>query len=110
MWDQNAERRHLQTGTKAAIRLNIEDGDKEWQAERERMQAEANRKRREAAKEQHQVSNPRIGETVSGSGSQITATGRGGHPAGKARAKSAKVSFGTMAKPVDLLDVHPQNR
>lgn len=35
-----------------------------WQAERKRIQDEANRKRAEAAKAQHEVSNPRAGEVL----------------------------------------------
>jgi len=96
VWDENAERRHLQAGTKAAIRLDIEEGNRAWRKRVDEIKAEANRKRSEAAKEQHKTSNPRVGES-SGSGSKVTTT-KTEHKSRKARAKAAGTSSGTMAK------------
>jgi 16S rRNA G966 N2-methylase RsmD len=96
VWDHNAERRHLPAGTKAAIRLDIEEGDEAWASKMAEAKAEADRKRSAATTEQHKVSNPRAGES-SGSGSKVTTTIKD-HKTRKARAEVAGTSSGTMAK------------
>lgn len=95
VWDENAERRHLQSGTKAAIRLDIEEGDKEWQAAQAKLKREANKKRSKAAKKQQRNES---GDFVGGSGSPLTTTAKRAHKTRKARAKAAGTSSGTMAK------------
>ena len=69
--EQADQLRHLPAGTRAAIRLDIEEGDEAWAAKMAEAKADADRKRSEAATEQHKVSNPRAGES---SGSSLKST------------------------------------
>jgi N6-adenosine-specific RNA methylase IME4 len=62
-WQENATRRHLEQGTKACCFVKRLAGEAEWLAAREAAKTAANERRSEAAKEQHEVSNPRIGES-----------------------------------------------
>ena len=50
VWATNAERRHLEAGTKAALGVKFELASEEWREERRRAEAEANRRRAEAAR------------------------------------------------------------
>lgn len=97
-WDRNAERRSIDKGTKAAIWLNIEDGDQCWRAEVAKIKEEADKKRSAAAKEQHKASKPRAGEKVYGSSYSVTTTKHKENKTRNARAKKAGTSPATMAK------------
>lgn len=67
-WKQNGARRDLEPDQRVAIRKKILDASAEWRAQRETIKRRANEKRAEAAREQHEVSNPRAGEKKGASG------------------------------------------
>jgi len=52
VWALNAQRRDLEPGQRAAIRLRVQKASGEWQAEQEQRKAEANAARAEATREQ----------------------------------------------------------
>ncbi|MFZ3118223.1 MAG: MT-A70 family methyltransferase [Variovorax sp.] len=64
VWSLNGERRDLTADQRYLIWKDCSEHSAAWMAEQQRIQDEANRKRSEAAKVQHEVSNPRAGETV----------------------------------------------
>jgi hypothetical protein len=70
-----------------------------------RIQAEANRKRSEAAKEQHKVSNPRVGESLVVRQS-VAEPER--HPGQQAKAAAAKVNMGAVARGDKLAKERPK--
>ena len=86
VWDENAERRHLAEGTKAAIWLKVEEKDEEWKAEKQRIE-DAGSAALTRAKSNNKCSR----------GTPVVRKRRG-RPTRNARAKRAKTSTGTMAK------------
>lgn len=68
VWSLNGQRRDLTSDQRYLLWEECAENDKEWQAEQKRIQDEANKKRADAAKAQHTVSNPRAGETKPASG------------------------------------------
>ena len=64
----NAERRDLEPFRKTTIRLACLAKSEAWRTEQEARKARANEARAKAAEAQHEVSNPRAGEKVSGTG------------------------------------------
>lgn len=65
----NAERRDLEPFRKTTIRLACLTKSEAWKAEQEERKARANEARAKAAEAQHEVSNPRAGQKVSGAAS-----------------------------------------
>jgi len=75
-----------------------------FQAEKRRIQEEANRKRSEAAREQHEVSNPRVGEK---SGSRTECPTTKTEPAKQAKAAASKTNPGAVARGDKLAKERP---
>lgn len=67
-WALNGQRRDLNDAQRYMIWADCAKGDAAWQAEQKRIQDAANKARADAAKEQHRVSNPRMGESKPVSG------------------------------------------
>lgn len=65
VWSLNGQRRDLSDDQRAQIWIFVNAQSERWREERARIAAEANRKRAEAAKEQHAVSRPWAGEEMS---------------------------------------------
>lgn len=59
VWSANAERRHLDAGRKAQIRVRQLARSDEWRRQRERAKVEANRRRSEATKKQPRTADRR---------------------------------------------------
>ena len=63
-WSLNGARRDLEATVRALIFKRCEDGSAKWAKRLARIAEEGNRKKSDAAKEQHAKSNPRRGETL----------------------------------------------
>lgn len=63
VWSLNGQRRDLSAEHRAAIWLECNAQSEQWARRQEEIREEANRKRSEAAKEQHAHTNPRAGES-----------------------------------------------
>lgn len=97
-WSLNGERRDLEATVRALIHRRCQEGSEKWAKRLAKIADEGNRKKSEAAKEQHSKSKPRRGETlVADHGDPLPKTG-GKHVAREARASEAKVSPATMAR------------
>ena len=72
VWSLNGQRRDLTAGQRHILWKECAEHDAEWQAEQKRIQDEANKKRADAAKDQHKVSNPRAGESKPNYGDATT--------------------------------------
>jgi hypothetical protein len=64
VWSLNGERRDLTADQRYLIWKSCHEKSEAWESEKLRIFSDANRKRAEAAKAQHEVSNPRSGETM----------------------------------------------
>lgn len=62
VWSLNGQRRDLVAEQRYLIWLHCSEMSKEWQEDKKRREKEANEKRSEKARQQHEVSNPRSGE------------------------------------------------
>ena len=62
VWTHNGQRRDLDPGQRAAVRLRIDRGSADYNAEQDRKRKAADSARSDAAREQHAVSTPRHGE------------------------------------------------
>jgi hypothetical protein len=98
VWSRNAQRRDLKSGEqRAAIFVTMKPEIAKEIAEK--IKAEANAKRSEAAKEQHKVSNPRIGETKSGAAAKSGSTRKPPeHKQADAMAEAAGVNRGAIER------------
>lgn len=105
-WTLNGERRDMDKVVRALVRKVCRDGSAEWERQRKKIQEHANRKRSEAAIEQHKKSNPRRGETlVAATKCQRPKSGEG--VARKSLATEAGVSLGTASK-AEQIAKHPE--
>ncbi len=96
-WSMNGARRDLEATVRALIFKRCEDGSAKWAKRLAKIAEEGNRKKSEAAKEQHAKSSPRRGETlVAGHDGLRPKSGK--NVAREARATEAKVSPTTMAR------------
>ena len=66
VWSLNGERRDLTADQRYLIWKSCHEKSEAWESEKLRIFSDANRKRAEATKAQHEVSNPRSGETMVG--------------------------------------------
>jgi N6-adenosine-specific RNA methylase IME4 len=109
VWSLNGQRRDLTQDQRYLIWLRCTEAREEWEEERAAIAEEANRKRAEAAKEQHKVSNPRAGEKVSGDSATSGATKPGRHSApGSAQAATASnTNRGTVERMGSLATKRP---
>jgi site-specific DNA-methyltransferase (adenine-specific) len=96
-WSLNGARRDLEATVRALIFKRCEDGSAKWANRRAKIAEEGNRKKSEAAKEQHAKSVPRRGETLVTDHNDPSPK-KDKHPAREARAAEAKVSPATMAR------------
>lgn len=96
-WSLNGARRDLEATVRALIFKRCEDGSAKWAKRLAKIAQEGNRKKSEAAKEQHAKSTPRRGETLVADHNDPSPK-RDKHPAREARAADAKVSPATMAR------------
>jgi hypothetical protein len=64
VWSLNGERRDLTADQRYLIWKSCHEKSEAWESEKRRIFSDANRKRAEATKAQHEVSNPRAGETM----------------------------------------------
>lgn len=64
VWSLNGARRDLTAEQRYLIWKSCNEQSEAWRAEQQLRHTKANRKRSEAAKAQHEVSNPRVGEKV----------------------------------------------
>lgn len=62
VWSLNGERRDITTDQRFIAWKGCDEGSADFEAELDRIQREANEARKQAAKQQHKVSNPRAGE------------------------------------------------
>ena len=107
VWRENAVRRHLEPGQRAAVHLAFVSGSEAWQRERAKHVEAANRARSEKAREQHATSNPRAGET-SGAGSREPAPKPEPVREKHRLATSAGVSPATMQRAIELRAKAPE--
>jgi N6-adenosine-specific RNA methylase IME4/ParB-like chromosome segregation protein Spo0J len=111
-WLENGSRRDLEPGQRAAIRMKVNLGSEEWQAQRRARVEEANQKRSEAAKEQI-VQQPRtergtVAKSEPGLLSRDKTPGRQNDPpAHVALAKQAGVSEATAGRVQALAGKRP---
>jgi len=64
VWSLNGTRRDLEETQRYLIWKHCNENSQSWRDEQQRIKDEANQKRSKAAKEQHEISNPRIGEVM----------------------------------------------
>ena len=118
VWSLNGQRRDLSTDQRYILWKQCSENDAEWQAAQKRIQDERRKKQSEAAKVQHNISNPRAGElkpssgsctnsteTKSDGGSNARASGPKSNSAREEKAKQANVDAGTVARN-DWLERH----
>lgn len=96
-WTMNGARRDLDDTVKGVIFLRCQKESARWEKKHTEIKADANRKRSEAAKEQHSKSNPRRGETLVVAHSEQPPEPKKA-VAREARAAEAQVSPGTMGR------------
>jgi site-specific DNA-methyltransferase (adenine-specific) len=96
-WSLNGARRDLEATVRALIFKRCEDGSTKWAKRLAKIAEEGNRKKSEAAKEQHAKSSPRRGETLVADHNGLRPKS-GKNVAREARAAEAKVSPTTMAR------------
>lgn len=97
-WSLNGERRDLEATVRALIYRRCQEGSDKWAKRLAKIAEEGNRKKSEAAKEQHAKSNPRKGETLVTDHDDPAPKRRKANVAREARAAEAKVSPATMAR------------
>jgi DNA modification methylase len=97
-WSLNGARRDLEATVRALIFKRCEDGSAKWSKRLAKIAEEGNRKKSEAAKEQHAKSNPRRGETLVVDHDDQPPKKPKVAVAREARAAEAKVSPATMAR------------
>ena len=97
-WSLNGARRDLEATVRALIFKRCEDGSAKWAKRLAKIAEDGNRKKSEAAREQHAKSNPRRGETLVASHDDMRPKKSGKNVALPARAAEAKVSPATMAR------------
>lgn len=97
-WSLNGARRDLEATVRALIFKRCEDGSAKWAKRLAKIAEEGNRKKSEAAKEQHSKSNPRRGETLVPDHRDLAPKRSKANVAREARAAEAKVSPATMAR------------
>ncbi len=95
-WSMNGARRDLEATVRALIYRQCEEGSEKWAKRAAKITAEGNRKKSEAAKDQHARSTPRHGETLVVD--HTDPPPKKTHVAREARAAEAKVSPATMAR------------
>lgn len=109
-WSMNGQRRDLAELQRGAIKFICDRGSDEYEAREQKrraaINAEANRKRSEATKEQHEVSKPRAGETMVAVQDELQP--KQDRNKGRAeRAKEANVSTATQARVETLANNRP---
>jgi DNA modification methylase len=97
-WSLNGARRDLDATVRALIFKRCEDGSAKWSKRLAKIAEEGNRKKAEAAREQHAKSNPRRGETLVVDHNDQPPKKPKVAVAREARAAEAKVSPATMAR------------
>jgi site-specific DNA-methyltransferase (adenine-specific) len=97
-WSLNGARRDLEATVRALIFKRCEDGSAKWGKRLAKIAEDGNRKKSDAAKEQHANSNPRRGETLVPSHDDMAPKRSKANVALPARAAEAKVSPATMAR------------
>jgi DNA modification methylase len=105
-WSLNGERRDMDKVVRALVRRVCHIGSAEWESERKKIQDNANRKRSDAATEQHKKSNPRRGETLVAD-TKCPRPKSGKHVARETLASEAGVSLGTASK-AEQISKHPE--
>ncbi len=95
VWSTNAERRHLTDVQKYLIWLRKNELSAEWEALRQSIQDEANRKRSEAIKAQPRSKDGTRLSSGDGSGRPATC---GGHPSREAKAEESKTNPTTVKR------------
>lgn len=97
-WSLNGARRDLEATVRALIYKRCEDGSAKWAKRLAKIAEEGNRKKSEAAKEQHAKSTPRRGERLVVDHDDQPPKKQKVAVAREARAAEAKVSPATMAR------------
>lgn len=97
-WSLNGARRDLDATVRALIFKRCEDGSAKWTKRLSKIAEEGNRKKSEAAREQHAKSTPRRGETLVPSHNDMAPKRSKANVALPQRAAEAKVSPATMAR------------
>jgi N6-adenosine-specific RNA methylase IME4 len=112
-WTLNGQRRDLNDAQRYLLWADCSKGDDAWQAEQRRAQEEKRRKQSDAAKAQHELSNPRAGEAMqdfgSGTKSSTTKTEVEKEEPNRARDKKAEAA-GVSIKTVMLADTLANKR
>ena len=107
-WDLNGERRDLTQDQRYLIWKSVNEKSQSWQEEQRRIQDEANKKRSEAAKSQHEVSNPRAGEVLDRP--QVVDEPKKAAPRGQgsqAKAAASKTNRGSVERMDNLASKRP---
>lgn len=97
VWSLNGARRDLVDEQRYLIWADVAEHSAEWQAAQQAIREEANRKRSEAAKEQHEVSNPRAGESLV-VGQTVLPPETKEEPGKQAKAAASKTNKGAVAR------------
>jgi N6-adenosine-specific RNA methylase IME4 len=109
VWSLNGTRRDLVAEQRYLIWKHCHEQSETYQAEKRRIETEANRKRSEAAKVQHEVSNPRAGESMVKQ--QTVAAPKKAkadeHPNAKNKATESKTNLGAVQRGDQLYKERP---
>lgn len=97
-WSLNGARRDLEATVRALIFKRCQDGSAKWAKRLAKIAEEGNRKKAEAARQQHAKSNPRRGESLVPDHDDLAPKRSKANVAREARAAEAKVSPATMAR------------
>ncbi|MDX9763263.1 MAG: hypothetical protein RBT82_14545, partial [Desulfomonilia bacterium] len=104
VWAENAERRHLTDGQKYLIWKVKNEKSTEWQAAREAIRDDANRKRSEATKAQPRTED---GTRLASGGGTNSTTTSDPHKIRNAKAQASNTNKGAVAKGDYLYDRRP---
>lgn len=111
VWSLNGQRRDLTTDQRYLIWKSCAEKSEAWVAEQKRIADEANQRRAEAAKAQHEASNPRAGETKPKSGaatsSGTTKKQEGAKRSSASKAAASKTNRGTVERMDELARKRP---
>lgn len=106
VWSLNGQRRDLSAEQRYLIWHHCNANSASHQADLQRIQDEANRKRSEAAIKQHEVSKPYAGEEMV-RGQSVPTPSNAPRPGKQAKAAAAKVNLGAVARGDKLINTRP---
>lgn len=107
VWSMNGARRDLVAEQRYLIWKFCNEHSNEFQRAKEQIKADADRKRSEAAKEQHEISNPRAGEKKVLVVQQSVAVPEDQHKATQAAAAMSQTNAGAVARGDKLAKQRP---